>query len=106
MTTKTKASPKEKKKAVIDAILKKRIGSATLIDLALLHGETYMEDIKTALGAINNLVDAQIRDKGSTQNLREQKKVITEILREIDDAEMTSEILNTLLIRLRNSCKE
>lgn len=100
------STPAEKKKSVIDAILKKKIGTASLIDLAILYGETYMEDIKIAIGAINSLIDAQIKDRGETQSLREQKKVIAEILREIADREITSEKLNALLIKLRHSCKE
>ena len=86
-------------------ILRKKISGAPLVDLAILHGGTYMDDIETALNALDNVVDAQMRDR-ITPNLQEQKEVIAEILREIADEKITSERMNALLIKLRSSFKE
>lgn len=106
MATATKTDPAETKRKVIDALLKKKVGTVPLIDLAVLHGENYMQDIVNALATLNEAVYAQMRQQGATPCLVQQKKIIEELLRQIETKEITSETLKILLQRLKIECKE
>lgn len=106
MATATKTNPAETKRNVIDALLKKKVGTASLIDLAILHGENYMQDIINALATLDEAVYAQMHKQGATPCLVEQKKTIDEILRQIETKEITSETLRILLQKLKMECKE
>ena len=106
MAVATRTSPAETKKRVIDALLKKRVGTAHLIDLAILHGENYMQEIVNALATLDEVIGAQIRNQGAIPCLTEQKKIISEILGEIESREITSEKLRILFLRLKQECKE
>ena len=106
MATATRTDPAETKRKVIEALLRKRVGTVPLIDLAVLHGENYMQDIVNALVTLDEAVLAQIRQQGATPCLAEQKRTIEEILRQIETREITSETLRILLQKLKIECKE
>ncbi|MBW2986822.1 hypothetical protein KY333_05625 [Candidatus Woesearchaeota archaeon] len=106
MRTAEKTSPAETKKKVIDALLRKKVGTTPLIDLAILHGESYMQDIINALATLNEAVYAQMRAQGATPCLVQQKKIIEQIILQIETNDITSEKLRLLLQRLQIECKE
>ncbi|MBW3004833.1 hypothetical protein KY310_03295 [Candidatus Woesearchaeota archaeon] len=106
MATATKESPADIKKATIDAMLNTKISGQPLIDLAFLQPEEYMERIERRLTALNKAIDAQIRQQGRTSCLQEQKRVITEIMKRLDEKDLNSEDLRTLLLKLKIECKE
>jgi hypothetical protein len=106
MRTAEKTSPAETKKRVIEALLRKRIGTQSLLDLAILHGENYMQDIINALATLNEAVYAQIRQQRATPCLVQQKRIIEDIIHQIETREITSETLRILLQRLQIECKE
>ena len=105
MATKTKEGPAEAKKETIDAMLYTKIRDQPLLDLAFLQPGLFMERITKRIAALNKAIDAQIR-KGITPCLKRQKEIITEILRRLDENELNSEDLRTLLLRLRLECKD
>jgi len=106
MAIATKTDPAETKKRVIDALLRKKVGRHSLLDLAILHGENYMQEIINALASLNEAVYAQMRKQGATPCLVQQKKVIEELLKQIETKEITSEKLRILLQKLKIECKE
>lgn len=114
MAIATKTDPAETKKRLIDTILKKKIEdekkkelqNMPLIDIAIMFGESYMQEIVNAMATLNEAVLAQIRKQGATPCLVEQKKIIDEILRQIETKEITSETLRILLQKLKMECKE
>lgn len=106
MATKTKESPAEIKKAVIDTLLKKEIGGQLLLELAVLEQEMLNKNVLPRIAQINRVIDAQIKSTGSTPSLKAQKVIITEIIEEIEKEDTTSKRLEELLRELRAACIE
>ncbi|MBD3304165.1 hypothetical protein GF343_03400 [Candidatus Woesearchaeota archaeon] len=103
---KSKESPAEIKKAVIDLLLKRDVRDQPLLDLAVLEPGIMQENVLKRITHLNRVVDTQIKTKGATPSLKAQKKIITEIIKEIEKEDTTSQKLKELLRELKAVCIE